>query len=128
VTSPQTSPLRLRSARPRPTFFAKAAAWVGHDGFTVQQVIVIKIGANARVGGGRTMRAWSFVRGAVNPVQGPIDFDQVAGAGVPEMQLHVHHAQLLVGAPAAIAAAMAAVPDPIVIDLFHVQQQILANL
>jgi hypothetical protein len=111
----------------QPHVLAKAAAWIGH-GFTVQQVIVIKIGANARVGGGRTMRAWSFVRGAVNPVQGPIDFDQVAGAGAAGMQLHVHHAQLLFGASAATVAAMIAVPNPIVVDLFHVQQQILKNL
>ena len=111
----------------QPHVLAKAAAWIGH-GFTVQQVIVIKIGANARVGGGRTMRAWSFVRGAVNPVQGPIDFDQAAGAGAAGMQLYVNHAQLLVGAPAATVAAMVAVPDPVVIDLFYVQQKILEYL
>jgi hypothetical protein len=111
-----------------PHVLAKAADWIG-AGFTVQQVIVIKIGARPRVGGRRTMRAWSYVRGAaVNPVQGAIDFDQVAAAGVAGMQLFINHAQLLVGAPAATVAAMAAVPDPIVIDLFHVQQQIWARL
>jgi len=90
---------------------------------------VIKIGARARVGEGRTMRARSYVRGAaMNPVQGAIAFDQVAAAGVAGMQFHINHAQLLVGAPAATFAAMAAVPDPIVIDLFHVQRVILATL
>jgi len=111
-----------------PDVLNKAAAWIG-PGFTVQQVIVIKIGARARVGEGRTMRARSYVRGAaMNPVQGAIDFDQVAGAGNAGMQFHINHAQLLVGAPAATFAAMAAVPDPIVIDLFHVQRVILATL
>jgi hypothetical protein len=111
-----------------PRVLNKAAAWIG-PGFTVQQVIVIKIGARARVGGGRTMRARSYVRGAaMNPVQGAIDFDQVAAAGSAGMQLDINHAQLLVGAPAATVAAMAAVPDPIVIDLFHVQQKILEYL
>jgi len=115
-------------SEPEPHVLAKAAAWIG-PGFTVQQVIVIKIGARPRVGGRRTMRAWSYVRGAaVNPVQGPIDFDQVAAAGAARMQLFINHAQLLVGAPAATVAAMAAVPDPIVIDPFHVQQQIWAHL
>jgi hypothetical protein len=111
-----------------PHVLAKAAAWIG-PGFTVQQVIVIKIGARPRVGGGRTMRALSYVRGAaMNPVQGPIDFDQVAAAGAAGMQLFINHAQLLVGAPAATVAAMAAVPDPIAMGLFHVQQAILDEL
>lgn len=94
----------------------------------VQQVIVIKIGANERQGGHRTMRAMRFERGqANNPVQ-EIEFGNhgphngATAAGLPGMQLNIPVAHLYlpnippVGLPATID-----------LDLFFVRETIEAS-
>lgn len=103
----------------------KAAAWLGPL-TSVQQVIIIKIGKDALANGGRTLLAFSYLRGmaAANLVQ-TIDFsypaNQLVGAGVAGMQLFVPLADLYFGDPGGVPAGMA---GPAVYDLFWIQRQL----
>jgi hypothetical protein len=77
---------------------AKAMSWLetaATPNNGVQQVIVIKIGANVRLDGSRTMKAWRYERGAAaNPVQA-IEFGNhgpatgATAAGLDGMQLRI---------------------------------------
>lgn len=99
---------------------SKAAAWVGPD-TTVQQAIVVKVG-DARDGRARELHAYSYVRGAANPVQ-TIDFSiplhAAVAPGYPAMQLHVPLAGLFFQAAGGVPAGLA---DPLDVDFFFVQQ------
>lgn len=104
----------------------KATNWIGPL-TTVQQVIVVKIGEEALANGGRTLVAYSYVRGgAANPVQ-TIDFSypahQLAGMGAAGMQLHLPLVGLFFDTPGGVPAGLA---DPIELDLFGLQRQLQA--
>lgn len=110
----------------------KAQAWLQtaptRPQFGVQQVVVTKIGVNLLVGGGRTMRALRYERGApVNPVQ-QIDFGPhgpnggAIAAGIPTMQINVPTASIY--RPLPVPAGLG---PSIAIDLFYIRQEIQAS-
>ena len=98
----------------------KARLWLGPL-TTVQQVIVIKVGYEALPGGGRELQAFSYIRGAANPVQS-IDLSypahQLAAAGTAGMQLHIPIRSLYAGVPGGAPAGLA----PQALDLFWIQR------
>jgi Uma2 family endonuclease len=116
----------------------KAGRWLNtatQPNHGVQQVIVIKIGANMRVDGNRTMMAWRYERGGdvdedANPVpEQTIEFGNhgpgngATTVGVVGMQLHIPVTSVYLP-----IAPPADLPGPLVLDLFYIRRTIEEDL